>query len=121
MKHPLLGPRQEVILPWPDKRLSPNARLHWAAKARLSAAARSEAFWLSKEQMHTPFDEIPNSVKVYITPPDKRRRDKLNMIASFKAAQDGIADAIKWDDQHWNEDYIITEPKKPGQIKVVFG
>lgn len=111
-----------VTLPWQDSRLADNQgrRLHWAVKGRIAAAARSDAFWLSKEQMRTPFTETPKSVQVYFTPPDKRRRDKLNIISAFKAAQDGIADAIKWDDYYWNEQYFVTEPKKPGQVKVIF-
>ena len=34
-----------ITLPWPHKGLSPNARLHWAAKAKLVKAAREQAGW----------------------------------------------------------------------------
>lgn len=27
-----------IALPWPDRRLHPNARVHWAIKARAAAA-----------------------------------------------------------------------------------
>jgi hypothetical protein len=31
---------KELVLPWPSKDLSPNARKHWAAKAKAAKAAR---------------------------------------------------------------------------------
>ena len=40
------------------------------------------------------------------------------MIASFKAMQDGIADALKWDDANWNEEYRFAPPEKPGKVEV---
>ena len=33
----------KITLPWPDKRLSPNARLHWRPKAALTAKARADS------------------------------------------------------------------------------
>jgi hypothetical protein len=30
-------------LPWPDKKMSPNAREHWAALARVKKAAKRDA------------------------------------------------------------------------------
>jgi len=113
----------EVVLPWIDPRLSPNRSrsIHWGTLSRINASARSDAFIMAKEQMRTPFDEKPSSVKIYFTPPDRRVRDKDNMVAAFKSSKDGIADAIMWDDRHWDEQYFVTEPKKPGYVKVVFG
>jgi hypothetical protein len=31
-----------ITLPWPDKRLSPNARCHWREKANAANMARAE-------------------------------------------------------------------------------
>lgn len=108
-----------VLLPWQAKELNPNHKIHWAALARVKRAAREAASEIATKEMGI-FNETPSQVDVFFFPPDRRRRDKLNMIASFKAAQDGVADAIKWDDRHWNEDYHVCEPVSGGAIEVVF-
>ena len=110
----------KVTLPWPDKRLNPNARLHWRNKARINAKAREGAFWLSMEQMQCPFDIKPDGVVITFYPPDKRVRDKDNMISSIKGAKDGVADAIKWDDRHWDEQYVVATSEKPGKVTIEF-
>ena len=37
----------QITIPWPDKRLSPNARLHYHALARVKKAARHDA-WVAE-------------------------------------------------------------------------
>lgn len=39
---------KELILPWPSKDLSPNARVHWARKARAVKSSREQAYYLAK-------------------------------------------------------------------------
>ena len=79
-----------VVLPLPDRRLSPNARVCWQAKARSVKAYRAFSFslaqrypraWKSAEAQATFFFR------------DRRRRDRDNLLASLKAAFDGIAAA----------------------------
>lgn len=54
---------------------------------------------------------------VDILPPDKRRRDDDNIIASFKSGRDGIADAIGIDDCRFiTRPWVHTETG--GYIKV---
>jgi crossover junction endodeoxyribonuclease RusA len=110
-------------LPWPAKELSPNARGHWAKMARFKKGARELAQWTTYEAglvdtslMHL----LPSPLQITITfcPPDKRRRDLDNAIASFKSAQDGIADALGIDDSKWAVSYRFGEVVKGGRVVV---
>ncbi len=114
-------------LPWPDKGLSPNARLHWAPLANLKAEARKMAAWAAKAAI--PYKDrkwiaggdgkIP--IKVTFYPPDNRRRDDDNMVASFKAYRDGIADAFGVDDRRFQPHYHFEDAQKPGRVEVTLG
>ena len=114
-----------IVLPWPDKRLSPNARLHWAVKAAAKGKARTDACRLTvcavplsvKKSLRAVDLPIPITVTFY--PPDKRHRDDDNMVGSFKSLRDGIADALGVNDRRFRPHYIFAEPEKPGRIEVV--
>lgn len=116
----------KVILPWPDRRLSPNARIHWRAKAPVTAKARQDAAYLTYEAMNGGVREArqrfagndPIAYKVTFYPPDKRHRDDDSMIASFKAARDGIADALGVNDRRFKPHYFFEDPCKPGRVEV---
>ena len=60
------------------------------------------------------------SIAYTFCPPDKRKRDLSNFVASMKGAEDGIADALGVDDSHFHP----QEPQwgdvcKPyGKVKV---
>lgn len=109
----------EIFLPWPDRKLSPNARLHWAALSRIKRRAKNEAFWLTKQAGLGKIEAESISVRYVVFPPDRRTRDQDNIIASLKAYADGIAEAIGVDDSKWN---ISIAPRGPvernGMIKV---
>jgi crossover junction endodeoxyribonuclease RusA len=112
-----------IVLPWPAKELSPNARGHWAKQARFKKGARELAGWTACEAgwaQHGPFWEVADNLQITITfcPPDKRRRDLDNAIASFKASQDGIADALGIDDSKWAVSYRFGEVVKGGRVLV---
>jgi crossover junction endodeoxyribonuclease RusA len=111
-----------IELPWPAKELSPNARGHWAKMARFKKGAREFAYWtLMQTGMRTVYIEWLNDVpQITITfcPPDKRRRDLDNAIASFKSAQDGIADALGIDDSRWAVSYRFGDVVKGGRVVV---
>ena len=89
-----------IKMDWPDKHLSPNARVHWAQLSRQKRAYRTHAYWLAREAGDLAQTNSPH-VALTFYPPDNRRRDLDNMIASVKAGLDGIADAIKVDDHKW--------------------
>lgn len=110
-----------LTLSWPDKILSPNARGHWARKATAVKRARMAARYELYIALNgcTPFEDGPVNVKWTFHPPDKRRRDERNMIASMKAAEDGIADALKIDDRHFRNSHVFADPRPPhGAVEV---
>jgi len=86
--------RMTVTLRLPPRELSPNARVGWAARAAavkwyresarliaLVALSRKKPLW-TKARVRCRF---------YFA--DRRRRDRDNLLASMKAAFDGLADA----------------------------
>lgn len=109
-----------ITLPWPDAVLSPNARPHWAAKARAVKAARQRAGWLVRVSIQQRAKAWPRvNVAITFCPPNTRRRDLDNLIASHKAASDGIADALGIDDSLFTCTYAIGAPVKGGAVHVV--
>ena len=50
-----------------------------------------------------------------------RRRDDDNMVGSFKAYRDGIADALGVDDRRFRPHYFFEDAEKPGRIDVEIG
>ena len=112
-----------VRLPWPDPGLSPNARLHYMAAARLKAAAKRDACYLTLAAMPRGGRTFatPLPMRWTFCPPDRRHRDRDNIIASCKAAADGIAQAIGMDDRHFVPTYHMGEPVRGGVVIVTFG
>ena len=116
-----------MILAWPDPILSPNARTHWAPQARAKKKAREDAAWETIRQVPLEARQRiaegngPIPMRITFIPPDKRRRDRDNMIASLKAASDGIADGLKVNDARFVPTYLVAPPEKPGFVVVEFG
>lgn len=105
-----------ISIPWPSRTLHPNARPHWAAKAKAVKKARNDAAWCAREAGIRRGDpDIPQVPKVtaIFSPPDKRPRDLDSMLASLKAAFDGIADAMGVDDSLWE----IGAPRRGDPVK----
>lgn len=111
-------PPRVVVLPWPDRKLHPNARCHWRAKAPVVKKARADAAWLTWAHVGRNLKWPGARVSVTFNPPDNRRRDIDGMIASHKAAQDGIADALGIDDSKFQLSYAIGTPIKGGSVRV---
>jgi crossover junction endodeoxyribonuclease RusA len=116
-----------VTLPWPHKGLSPNARKHWAALASAKKKARADAHYATLEAAGSRLSAVrealagegPLPVTVRFFPPDKRRRDDDNQVASFKAARDGIAEALGVDDRRFRPHYFFEDAAKPGRVEIV--
>lgn len=115
------GLELRLTLTWPDSGLSPNARLHWSRKARKVKAARTAAWGAVLELADCRAVTVTGKVGVTVTfcPPDGRRRDLDNLIASMKAANDGIADALGVDDSRFVSTYSMGEVVKGGAVHVV--
>lgn len=117
-----------IVLPWPDKRLSPNARLHWRARVGPKQKEKIAAGWATASmkgfhdlRTRLQADDSPIPMRITFYPPDHRRRDDDNMIGSFKAARDGIAQALGVDDRRFRPHYFFEEPSKPGRVEVRIG
>ena len=87
-----MGSSMVIVLPLPPRELSPNARPHWAVKARAVRCYR-EAAYLSAlaGRPGRPLHAAKVTARFFFR--TRRRRDRDNLLASLKPAFDGIADA----------------------------
>lgn len=103
-----------VELPWPDKHLNPNARVHWAVLKDYKAAAKDDAYILACEAEFYARRYLPDrgrfKLSLTFCPPDKRRRDLDNIEAACKAAFDGMCAGLGIDDSQ-----IIETIKRWGE------
>jgi len=96
-----------VTLSLPPKALSPNARAHWAAKAKAVQAYRGEAKLLARVAISEAGLDVPAGwgdeimVRATFWFRVERRRDRDNAQASLKSALDGIAEAMGVDDSRF--------------------
>lgn len=112
---------KELVLPWPSRELSPNARGHWSHRAGAAKSARAEAYLVAIEAGWKRAVLPEGRLHLWITfhPPTRRLPDDDNMLARFKPARDGIADALGVDDKVFvSHPYVSDEPRKGGQVVV---
>ena len=109
-----------LTLPWPDKRLSPNARQHRLAVAPLRKSVRHDAMWACKAaKMHFPhLVDLGLHLRITFHPPDLRRRDIDNMLASIKSQLDGVSDVIGVDDSKWDLTLVRGHVVKGGCVVI---
>lgn len=105
-----------VELPWPPRALSPNARGHWAATAKVKKAYRAKCAHLGRQAGLQLAAGTSAGVRVHLSffPPDRRGRDWDNLLASMKAGLDGLADAMGVDDRHWRLSFDVSDDTTPG-------
>jgi crossover junction endodeoxyribonuclease RusA len=109
----------EIVLPWPPKELSPNARVHWAKKSRITKGYRVACMALCRNAGLVEAPEGPLRLVLEFIPPDRRRRDDDNLLSSTKALRDGIADALGIDDSRFTTQFSVRdEPAKGGAVRV---
>ena len=108
----------DLMLPWPPKVLSPNARSHWATKSRAAKTYRYACFLLCRQAgLSAPKGRALLSLE--FIPPDRRRRDDDNCIAAFKSGRDGVAQALGIDDSRFvTQLQISSETIKGGAVRV---
>lgn len=107
----------EVTLPWPPSKLSPNARVHWRELAKQKKAFREACYWLS-HPLKGMAPDGPLNLELEFYPPNRRTRDRDNLLASMKSGLDGFADALGIDDSRF--DFIGVRLSKDigGMVKV---
>ena len=111
----------ELVLPWPSKDLSPNARVHWSLKARAARADRFNAYMVAKFCEWDRAEWTDGQLHLWITfhPPTRRMPDDDNMLARFKPSRDGIADALGIDDKRFvSHPFVSDKPVKGGSVIV---
>jgi len=111
----------ELMLLWPSRDLRPNARVHYHRKAKAAKAARQEGMVIALaagwHRITLPEGRLHLWIDFY--PPDKRRRDDDGLLASFKPCRDGIADALKIDDNRFvSHPYVKDEVRKGGEVRI---
>lgn len=121
----------KIILPWPHKSLTPNAkrRLHWSKYRGFALADRKTGYWSTFDQLAHGIRDVRAriasvrtlSIAVHFIPPDRRRRDDDSMIGAFKHLRDGMCDALGIDDVILRPAYTIGEPESPGRVEVKLG
>ena len=88
-------------LPWPPSVLNPNVRKHWRKHAAAKKAFRAACAWTARSQGVGGLTTERVALRLVFVPPDRRRRDLDNLIASMKAGLDGLADALGIDDSRF--------------------
>lgn len=88
-----------IELPWPSHTLNPNNTSHWRVKAKVKQAQKDIAYAAAKAV--PPPKVTPVHLKFIFYPPDKRKRDLDNLLASMKAACDGISYAWEINDSQF--------------------
>lgn len=110
----------EVELPWPSSKLRPNASSPGAWRIKQSAAkayrADCDIVCRAAGLRKTGIDRAHLTLR--FCPPDRRRRDLDNMLASFKQGIDAIASSIGVDDYHFGFTIVRGEPVKGGVVRV---
>lgn len=87
---------------WPERALSPNARVHYLTKAQATRKAKVAAYNVARQAFGMEAITMKEGTLMGVTfrcyPPCKRRRDEDNFLASMKATLDGIAWAAEVND-----------------------
>lgn len=107
-----------ISLPWPPRELSPNARGHWAIKARAAKSHRAACQILCMAAGARALGWPDMVVSITFHPPSARRADLDNMLAAMKAGLDGVAQATGVDDSRWTYRIARGEPIKGGRVDV---
>jgi crossover junction endodeoxyribonuclease RusA len=97
--------------------------MHWSSTSKARKDARMESCLIAKQAVKghvVTTNEI--ALKLVFVQPDKRRRDRDNLLAAAKPQIDGIADAMGIDDSRFEPVTISREyGAKPGHIRITIG
>jgi crossover junction endodeoxyribonuclease RusA len=107
-----------VELPWPSRDLHPNARVHWAVRARAAKKARADGVKASWAAGLRGVAAEALSVTVTFYPPNRRAHDVDGLLSSVKSYLDGIADVTGVDDRNWRIVPVKADVRPGGAVVV---
>lgn len=110
-----------LTIPLPPSAVKPNARVHWAKKARATKSYRRTAWAAAVATIKGPPPRwLQARVQVTYYSRTAIHPDPDNIIASLKAAFDGIADAgvIANDKGLWPERPVIRKDSKNARVEL---
>ena len=106
-----------ITMPWPHPILNPNDKSHWTKKRRQKSAQVVNWYFACKDEK-LPRGSYKFSIE--LCPPDNRKRDVDNCIASLKSGLDGLSQASGVDDSkfkiQWPAEF--SAPRKGGAVIV---
>ena len=107
-----------VELPWPNRILSPNTRGCWQTKLRAKSGAKEAGYWLGL-QHHGQLQGVDVHAWLTFYPPDRRKRDLDNLLASLKPDIDGLCEGIGIDDSQIKRVTVEWGDLLPKEGKVI--
>lgn len=106
----------KIELPYPPAGLNPNARFHWAKKARLAKKFQADCIVLL--QQHKKELAGRDTFSLTFCPPDNRARDLDNALSAMKHGLDALAMVCGVDDSKFKLTIAKGEPVKGGAVMV---
>ena len=107
-----------AILPWPPKELSPNARVHWAKKAKAAKAFKKYCMLILWHNVDLACWRGKNNFNIVFQPPSARRADIDNMLAAVKPGLDALSYVTGVDDSKFQFTISKAPPVKGGAVRV---
>lgn len=114
-----------VTLPWPSAKLNPNRSNggHWSSTSALRKSARAQAQMLVAGVMQACSVARgaagPLALTITFIQPDRRARDRDNLLAALKPSLDGVADALGVNDAQFEPVLLRREyGAKPGAVRI---
>ncbi len=108
-----------ITLPWPPRVLSPNARSHWAPKAKAAKLYRHTAWALTRAALDgSTVGAMAFHIEYTFCAPSHRPFDLDNALAWMKSGTDGIAQALCLNDKHFTFAALRGEVIRGGAVRV---
>lgn len=109
----------QITLPWPPSVLMPNSsKRHWRSKQPAAQLYKSVCAIELREQDVGMVDADRVHLTITFCPPDLRRRDIDNALASIKYALDAVSEAIGVDDYFFGLTLLRGKPVAKGRIDI---
>lgn len=109
-----------ITLPWPPKELNPNNKPVTKAGAMAKhrkAQEYKEDCWIITKAAKIPKPEGNVKLDIVFYPPDNRKRDLDNMLASIKYGLDGVAAGLGIDDNRFELSIKVAD-QIGGMVKI---